>query len=246
MSFSSSFTSSELTELPKIDQFPIIISTIQQKLSTIRTFLSSIKTQSLEKRAEAHANLKSCNELAKKMQSSLNKLNNPSTKLTYTNWKKKLEYELSEMTRFAKIMIKCEESQAEKHEFKEEECLLSTQQQSLEFEVELHDDIAKEREEKINRITKTILTVNSMLKDLGEMVCEQGYMIENVESSIEDSATKSKLALMELSKSDKDSKSGKQRMCLVVFFVALLLFVVALAGTTFYSHTKEIAPKAPA
>lgn len=243
MSFSSSFTSSELSELPKIDQFPIIISTIQQKLSTIRAFLSSIKTQSLEKRAEAHLNLKSCNELAKKMQLSLNKLNNPSTKLTYTNWKKKLENELSEMTRFAKIMIKCEESQAERREFKEEDCLLSTQQQSLEFEVELHDDIAKEREEKINKITKTILTVNSMLKDLGEMVIEQGYMVDSIQISTEDSAVKSKMALAELSKSDKDSKSGKQRVCLIVLFAALLLFVIALVGTTFYTNSEEVTIK---
>lgn len=141
MSFSSSFNSSELQEIPTSEQFPVIISSIQQKLSSIRTFLSSVKSQSLEKRAEAHANLKSCNELAKKMQISLKKLNNPSTKLVYTSWKKKLEQELSEVTRFAKILIKFEESYAQEKEFKEEEGLVSTQQQTLEFEVEMHNEI---------------------------------------------------------------------------------------------------------
>jgi t-SNARE complex subunit (syntaxin) len=237
MSFSSSLTSSELSELPTAEQFPVIISSIQQKLSSIRTFLSSVKTQSLEKRAEAHANLKSCNELAKKMQQSLNKLNNPSTKLIYTNWKKKLEHELSEVTRFAKILIKCEESYSKEKDFKEEDAFLSTQQQSLEFEVEMHNDIVKERDEKINRITQTIVTVNSMLKDLGEMVCEQGYFVDGVEKNIEESALQSKLALMELSKAEKESQGGKQRTCLLVLFVVLLIFVVALAGSTFWTKS---------
>lgn len=242
MSFSSSFNSSELQEIPTSEQFPVIISSIQQKLSSIRTFLSSVKSQSLEKRAEAHANLKSCNELAKKMQISLKKLNNPSTKLVYTSWKKKLEQELSEVTRFAKILIKFEESYAQEKEFKEEEGLVSTQQQTLEFEVEMHNEIIKERDEKINRITQTIFTVNTMLKDLGEMVCDQGYFVDNVEKNIEESALQSKLALIELNKAEKESKSGKQRICLVVFFVALLLLVIALAESTFFSSNK-IEPK---
>ena len=157
----------------------------------------------------------------------------------YTKWKKKLEQELVEVTKYARQLIKAEEYLQETKEVHEEDALLGPQQQILEFELEMHSDILKEREEKINKITTTIYTVNTMLKDLGEMVCEQGFLIDNIESNIEDSTIKSKNAVTELAKSDRDSKSGKQRHCLIVLLVALFLLIFTIIGTSYYRRIPE-------
>ena len=143
---------------------------------------------------------------------------------------------MNEISRYAKILIKAEEYLQETREYTEEDTFLNPQQQNLGFEIELHTDIIKEREEKINKITHTIFTVNSMLKDLSEMVCEQGYMIDTVEANIEESVIKSKQATAELLKSEKEGKSSKQRHCLVVLLVALLLFVITMIATNYYKH----------
>lgn len=139
-------------------------------------------------------------------------------------------------TRSSKTTSKSDKYLQELEEYDENDKLLTTQQQNLEFEIELHTDIIKERDEKINKITHTIYTVNTMLKDLSEMVCEQSYMIDTMENNIDDSAVKSKKATLELAKSDKDGKSSKQRQCLIVLFVVLLLFIISVIGTGFYRH----------
>ena len=239
MSFASTFT--PISEAPEIaaEQFPVIISSIQQKISIIKSSVSSIQLMSREKRIEIHEHMKSANQLANKMQKSLLKLNTPGTKDMYTKWKKKLEQELVEVTKYARQLIKAEEYLQETKEVHEEDALLGPQQQILEFELEMHSDILKEREEKINKITTTIYTVNTMLKDLGEMVCEQGFLIDNIESNIEDSTIKSKNAVTELAKSDRDSKSGKQRHCLIVLLVALFLLIFTIIGTSYYRRIPE-------
>jgi hypothetical protein len=236
MSFSIAFPQSQTNEIPGEEQFPLIISSIQQKLGVIKSAMNGVKSQSKDSRIQIHNNLKACNELGKKMQTGLNKLNNPSSKMVFTKWNKKLGQLLEEVTRFARIMVKSEEYVKENDDFGEEDALLSTQQQSLDFEIELQTDIIREREEKINRITHTIFTVNTMLKDLSEMVCEQGYMIDSMESNVEESVVKSKKAMNELSKTEKDSKSGKQRQCLIVLLVVLLLFVLTVLGTGYYRY----------
>ena len=238
MSFSSSFSIPiENTGIPTTEQFPMIITLIQQKLSVIKSSLSTIQKMPKEKRIEIHQNLKSSNELAKKMQIGLSKLNSPNTKALYQKWNKKLEQELTEITNYARQLIKTEEFLQENKEFSEEDALISPQQQIIEFELEMQSDIIKEREEKIYKITEKIFTVNSMLRDLSEMVYEQGGMIDNIESNIEDSAIKSKKAVNELTKSEKDSKSGKQRQCLIILLVVLLLFVISVVGTSYYHHS---------
>lgn len=236
MSFASSFTSDpEITP----EQFPQILSTIQQKISIIKASLTGIQLMSKEKRIQMHEHLKSTNQLASKMQKSLNKLNTQNNKKEYQKWSKKLEHELLEITKYARQLIKTEEIMLDTKESTEEDRLLSPQQQIIEFELEMHSDIVREREEKIGKITNTIFTVNSMLKDLGEMVSEQSYLIDRIEVNIDESAVKSQNAVSELKKSDKDSKSGKQRYCLVVLLVVLLLLVISIIGTSYYRQIPE-------
>jgi nitrogen fixation/metabolism regulation signal transduction histidine kinase len=242
MSFSScsSLIGSESSDIPTVDQYPIVLSSIQQKISVIKSSISSIQTQTKEKRLELHSNLKSANELAKKMKISILRLDNPDTKLLYQKWKRKLDKEFVDINKFAKQLISAEDYIVENKEYSEEDTLLSPQQQSLGFEMDLQSEILQEREEKINRITSTIYTVNTMLKDLSEMVCEQSYLIDNVETNIEDSAEKSKKAVAELNKSEKDNKSSRQRQCMIILLVVLLLLVISIIGTTYYRHILEI------
>ena len=81
MSFSSSMNITE--DLPLPDKYPMILSSIEQKLSVIKGSVTGISSQSKEKRIEVHKNLKFCNESAKKMQLSLSKQSSSITKQEY-------------------------------------------------------------------------------------------------------------------------------------------------------------------
>jgi syntaxin 7 len=63
----------------------------------------------------------------------------------------------------------------------EEEKLLD-QQQEMEFKLE--QDIMIERDEKIGRISHAIQTVNSIFRDLGELVTSQGQTLDLIDDKI--------------------------------------------------------------
>lgn len=96
------------------------------------------------------------------------------------------------------------------------------------FDIEFHYDIIQEREEKINRIGHAIGVVNNIMKELGDMVLQQGETLDLLETNIEESMQHSKKAVEELSKSEKKNRDNGKRKCLLIMLVAILLFVSCL------------------
>lgn len=111
----------------------------------------------------------------------------------------------------------------------EEEGLLNNQQQqTMNFELQLHFDVLQERDEKINRITQAIRSVNGLLKDVSEMVIEQGEVLDIIETHVEKSVDRSKRAILELEKAEKQNKTGRMRYCLAAVLAVILLFLSCL------------------
>lgn len=67
-------TINKFDSIPTPDQYPLVLNSIRQKVSIIKSSLPSLKRLSKDKRVQIHFNLQSANELASKMQSSILKL----------------------------------------------------------------------------------------------------------------------------------------------------------------------------
>ena len=115
---------------------------------------------------------------------------------------------------------------------------------------ELQEEIKKLKEMKSKILIATDTTKEaSKIYDLSDE--ELGFLVKKYTKEYEDlqlelqrlenlgtqeSVIKSKQATAELLKSEKEGKSSKQRHCLVVLLVALLLFVITMIATNYYKH----------
>ncbi|MCO5578235.1 hypothetical protein L7F22_062023 [Adiantum nelumboides] len=120
-------------------------------------------------------------------------------------------------------------------EAQEHQYLLSQQRRQelvqVENEVVFNEAIIDEREQGINNIQQQIGEVNEIFKDLAVLVHEQGVMIDDIDSNVENSYSTTQQANTQLGKASKSQKSNSSLICwlLVIFGVITVVVVVVLA-----------------
>ncbi|KAJ3680711.1 hypothetical protein LUZ60_016989 [Juncus effusus] len=102
----------------------------------------------------------------------------------------------------------------------------------LDNEIAFNEAIIEEREQGIQEIQNQIGEVNEIFKDLAVLVHEQGTIIDDIDSNIDNSAAATKEAKTQLVKASKTQKSNSSLMCLllVIFGVVLLIVIIVLAA----------------
>uniref|UniRef100_A0A0C9S859 TSA: Wollemia nobilis Ref_Wollemi_Transcript_5736_1229 transcribed RNA sequence n=1 Tax=Wollemia nobilis TaxID=56998 RepID=A0A0C9S859_9CONI len=102
----------------------------------------------------------------------------------------------------------------------------------LENEVVFNEAIIDERDQGIKEIQQQIGEVNEIFKDLAVLVHEQGVMIDDIDSNIDNSYSATVQAKSQLSKASKSQKSNSSLTCLllVIFGVVLLIIIIVLAA----------------
>ncbi|XP_058093484.1 syntaxin-22 [Magnolia sinica] len=102
----------------------------------------------------------------------------------------------------------------------------------LDNEISFNEAIIEEREQGIQEIQQQIGEVNEIFKDLAVLVHEQGTMIDDIDSNIENSYAATVQAKSQLAKASKTQKSNSSLTCLllVIFGVVLLILIIVLAA----------------
>ncbi|CAJ1931096.1 unnamed protein product [Sphenostylis stenocarpa] len=102
----------------------------------------------------------------------------------------------------------------------------------LDNEIAFNEAIIEEREQGIQEIQQQIGEVNEIFKDLAVLVHEQGTMIDDIGSNIENSHEATLQAKSQLGKASKTQRSNSSLTCLllVIFGVVLLIVIVVLAA----------------
>ncbi|BBN19961.1 protein MpSYP2 [Marchantia polymorpha subsp. ruderalis] len=100
----------------------------------------------------------------------------------------------------------------------------------LENEVVFNEAVIEERELGIREIQEQIGEVNEIFKDLAVLLHEQGVMIDNIDSNIENSHAATTQANRQLTKASKTQKSNNSLTCLllIIFGVALLIVIIVM------------------
>jgi len=98
--------------------------------------------------------------------------------------------------------------------------------------VNIHSQIAQEREDGIRRIQNQVAEVNQIFRDLASIVTEQGQQFETIEQQAEVASASTKDATRELRKTLDRQRSQRERLCCMLIAGVLLLCIVVLPHTT--------------
>ncbi|GAB2284033.1 hypothetical protein Dimus_018515 [Dionaea muscipula] len=86
-------------------------------------------------------------------------------------------------------------------------------------EIAFNEAIIEEREQGIRDIQEQIGEVNEIFKDLAVLVQEQGVVIDDIQSNVEESAAATTQARQQLSKASKSGKSGTSWDCVLQYSI---------------------------
>ncbi|GKV10664.1 hypothetical protein SLEP1_g21997 [Rubroshorea leprosula] len=102
----------------------------------------------------------------------------------------------------------------------------------LDNEIAFNEAIIEEREQGIQEIQQHIGEVNEIFKDLAVLVHEQGAMIDDIGSHIENAQAATAQGRSQLAKASKTQRSNSSLACLllVIFGIVLLIVIIVLTA----------------
>lgn len=104
-----------------------------------------------------------------------------------------------------------------------------SQDQIDETELQYHLMLTEERNQNINQINEGILEINSIFKDLGELVNQQGEQLDTVEDNILQLSGNTQQAERELTKAHEYQKKKSKWSCILLFALCIFVLVIVLA-----------------
>jgi len=84
------------------------------------------------------------------------------------------------------------------------------------------------REEEINHIVNSIQDLNTIFKDLAQMVSEQGEIVDRIDYNIENTSLKVEAGLKQLQQAEKYQANNRKMKCILLLAVVFLLLVLLL------------------
>lgn len=121
--------------------------------------------------------------------------------------------------------------QYDDHEDEKQSLLESSRRDNLlqiENEREFNDAMIQDREEGIKQIESTIIEVNGIFTDLAQIVHEQGFMIDNIESNVESASHNTAEAVVQLRAASKYQKKSRTKMCVLALIITIIAGVIAV------------------
>nr|GEZ79027.1 syntaxin-22-like [Tanacetum cinerariifolium] len=98
----------------------------------------------------------------------------------------------------------------------------------LDNEIAFNEAIIEERDQGIQEIQNQIGEVNEIFKDLAVLVHEQGAMIDDIGSNIENSHAATTQARSHLAKASKTQRSNSSMTCLLLVILGIVLLIVII------------------
>lgn len=102
-------------------------------------------------------------------------------------------------------------------------------QQLVSVDLTIHNDLIEDREQEISEIQRGMLEINSIFKDLGVLVAEQGANLDTVEENISDMARNTNEASNQLTKAENYQKSRGKWSCIALLFLLFITIIVAIS-----------------
>lgn len=105
-----------------------------------------------------------------------------------------------------------------------------TQQQLLLFEEE-NSKMAEHREHEVIKIVKSISDLHDIFKDLGQMVQEQGTVLDRIDFNVEQTQTRVTEGYKQLQKAEMYQRKNRKMHCILILASVTLVMMVLLIFT---------------
>ncbi|XP_074365157.1 syntaxin-22-like isoform X1 [Apium graveolens] len=116
--------------------------------------------------------------------------------------------------------------------FVPEEVLPSRQVILLDNEIAFNQATIEERDQGIKEIRQQIGEVNQIFKDLAVLVHEQGTVIDNVSSNIQNTHSATTQATFQITEASNTQKSISSMSCLLLVIFGIILFIVVIVAVS--------------
>nr|CAD2209433.1 unnamed protein product [Meloidogyne enterolobii] len=90
-----------------------------------------------------------------------------------------------------------------------------------------NEHVTKVREMEILKISRSILEMNGIFKDIASMIVDQGTILDRIDYNVEHSSTKIKSAMESVQKAEKYQR-GNKKMHLIVLLAGFAIFLILL------------------
>lgn len=91
-----------------------------------------------------------------------------------------------------------------------------------------NEQLIKERENEVIKISKSILELNSLFKDLASLVVDQGTILDRIDYNVEQSVLKIKTAHKHVQKAYKSQQTCKMQCIIVLAAIAMFLMLILI------------------
>lgn len=91
-----------------------------------------------------------------------------------------------------------------------------------------NEHMTKEREREILKISKSILELNSMFKDVASLILDQGTILDRIDYNVEQTSMRVKSACKDIEKAEKYQRGRKMQLIVFLSGIALLLMLLIL------------------
>lgn len=107
-----------------------------------------------------------------------------------------------------------------------------TQQQLLLFEEE-NTKIAEHREKEVIKIVQSIVDLHDIFKDIGQMVQEQGTVLDRIDYNVEQTQTRVTEGYRQLQRAEMYQRKNRKMYCILILATVTLFMMVLLIFTKF-------------
>ncbi|KAL8619019.1 hypothetical protein ACOMHN_020717 [Nucella lapillus] len=104
----------------------------------------------------------------------------------------------------------------------------------LQMEQDVDLELVREREDAIKKLEGDIMDVNTIFKDLGMLVHEQGEVLDSIEANIDNTQKTVQEGTHQLSKAMDYQKKSRRKMCILfpIVLVAVAILILVVWGST--------------
>jgi syntaxin 7 len=105
---------------------------------------------------------------------------------------------------------------------------MELQVQLQDSEVQFNSLLIESRDTELQEIQESMLQVNEIFRDLGTLVNEQSYLLDNIESHVDSVAVSVENANGELRSAAKYQASRNSWKCWIFLFLLVIVLILAL------------------
>ncbi|MCJ1283841.1 hypothetical protein MMC26_003172 [Xylographa opegraphella] len=98
-------------------------------------------------------------------------------------------------------------------------------------EVDFQESLIVERESEIRNIEQSVGELNELFRDVAHIVREQGTVLDTIEVNVQNTATDTRQADVELRSANRYQRQARGKACCLLLILAVVLVVIILVAT---------------